>query len=467
MKRKRVKFKLFSPLFFLWLGFVSSFCFFRWVEAKTITIGGTFDDWVGVEKTITDSLEGYPFSGTTYYYNLASDSWQTSDPGTSTCMVNYDQMLDVGDIWVTNDNNYLYFKIRRGSDFTSYYWRRSGETEWGTFSDSAASSYNSNPCSGRIITTPAVFERSLVFHFDTDTDSLSDYYIVIDAAFDAGKAPAEGLGRLDEDFYSHTAYLYKDNGDGSFAESDEEKLATLGSGDYALSTTLSADEGGVLQEIKVDLPDILENFGISQEGTVGIHCEVSGSESGDITDSASYAVIGDNEIKLTPRMVDRTKKVKVRIAGKTVKGAAVNIFVDGIDQGTVRVKKNGKFSKKVPLSVGTNKMRIAAYNSVGTKSYMRSVTRQAVRAVDRDLQVSIIHSKDQTKKATITIWGKAYGVSRVQIAVNDFEWGWTIVNTKTGKYKTKVSLSEGANTIKVTATKNGETVAVTKAVEKI
>ena len=166
--------------------------------------------------------------------------------------------------------------------------------------------------------------------------------------------------------------------------------------------------------------------------------------------------------------VEKTTKSRVRIAGRTTPDATVKMYVNGSDQGKVKVGKKGKISKWVVLNaMGANEILVTAENENGNKSVTRSVTKEAKRAIDRPLGLDIIHTENVTKKSIILISGEADGVSEVQVAVDDFEWGWAVVKRKTGKYKMEVRLAEGLNTVKVTATKGDDYVTVTKVVEKI
>ncbi len=179
------------------------------------------------------------------------------------------------------------------------------------------------------------------------------------------------------------------------------------------------------------------------------------------------AAAEDSEISLEVSTLDRTTKSRVRVAGRTERDAAVKMYVNGSDQGKVKVKR-GKISKWVVLNtIGTNEILVTAENEDGTRSLTRNVMREAKRAIDRPLGLDIIHSENVTDKSIITLWGLASGVSEVQVAVDDFEWGWAVVKRKTGYYEMKVRLSNGLNTVKVTAVKDGDSVTVTKVVEKI
>lgn len=180
------------------------------------------------------------------------------------------------------------------------------------------------------------------------------------------------------------------------------------------------------------------------------------------------AVAQDEGIRLEISTLNKTTKSRVRVAGRTEPDASVKMYVNGSDQGKVRVSGRGKISKWVVLNtIGTNEILVTAENENGTKSVTRNVTREAKRAIDRPLGLGIIHTENATKNSIIVIWGEADGVSRVQVAVDDFEWGWAVVKRRTGYYEMKVRLAEGLNIVKVTAMKDGDYVVVTKAVNKI
>jgi len=175
-----------------------------------------------------------------------------------------------------------------------------------------------------------------------------------------------------------------------------------------------------------------------------------------------------NAVQLEISTPDKTTKSRIRVVGRTTPGAVVKMYVNGSDQGKVKVSRKGKISKWVVLNtMGANEILVTAENENGTNSVTRSVTKEAKRAIDRPLGLDIIHTENVTSKSIITIWGIASGVSEVQVAVDDFEWGWAVVKRKSGYYEMKVRLAEGLNTVKVTATKGNDYVTVTKIVEKI
>jgi len=417
-------------------------------RAKTISIDGNFSDWEDVEKTVSGDLENYPFSGTTYYYNLSAGSWQTSDPGTDTCMANYDRSLEVADLWTTNDNNFLYFKIRRGADFRKYHWIRSGEPEWAYYSSSAASSYRDNPCAGKTIRTPVGFSHRMVFSFDKNQDGLFNYYLSFLISFPEGAAVSSQSGAPETDFYTSQASLYQDNGDGQFSLTDETLLTALGSGQYELSDILAADEGGYLQEIKVDLDEILSRFSLEKGNRVDIRYE-SASLYSHTTDNGENTLTATETVRLKTFAKARTKKTQVKIRGKTVKNGAVKITVNGVDQGNIRIGKKSEFKKTVSLEVGTNRLRIYVSHTNGTRSVSRNVTRIAKRAIDKPLWIDVIKAgKYHASRSSTKISGKIHGVSYATISINDEEWGRVMVKPKSGNYSTELPLAVGINVIK-------------------
>lgn len=98
--------------------------------AKTIVVDGDFSDWDNVDTLVDEAdfagtaLE-FSANGTTYYYNTDTDSWQTTEISNA-CKVNYDYMVAVDFIKLTNDNNYLYMLWERGTDFMDFRWDSDG-----------------------------------------------------------------------------------------------------------------------------------------------------------------------------------------------------------------------------------------------------------------------------------------------------------------------------------------------------
>lgn len=183
--------------------------------------------------------------------------------------------------------------------------------------------------------------------------------------------------------------------------------------------------------------------------------------------SPSVLAADDGTVNLEIHTIDETVKTRVRVAGRTTPGASVKMYVNGADQGKVKVGKKGRISKWVVLDViGSNEILVTAEKEAETSSLTRFVMREAVRAVDRSLGVEIIKCKNRTKNSVLQIDGMAEGVSQVQILVNDFEWGWAVVNHKSGKYTMKVRLTNGMNTVEVVASTDDDSVTATKDVLK-
>jgi len=154
-------------------------------NAKTITMDGEFADWDDVDILVEDTITGYPYSGTIYYFDTDANSWDTEEIA-ETCMYTQDRALDLGELKLTNDNDYLYIMWKRGSDFLNYYWRDGDATEEYSFDDEPAVDYENNPCVGEIITAPAAFDHDLVLSVDVNNDDSFDYYLVINVSFEEG-----------------------------------------------------------------------------------------------------------------------------------------------------------------------------------------------------------------------------------------------------------------------------------------
>ncbi|MDI6777919.1 MAG: hypothetical protein QMD77_01905 [Patescibacteria group bacterium] len=438
------------------------------VFARTIDIDGDFSDWTDTPKVISGSLADYPYAGTTYYYNLTSDAWQTSDPGYSTCMFSENRALEVSELWMTNDNNYLYLKLRRGMAFSKYFWLRGDEVELGSFLNEPAPSIDSNPCAGRVVTAPNDFRHDMVLNFDKDRDGRFDYYLGFDIIYDKGAYANKDSGQTDKNFFSLEVHILEDGGDGIYTgDSDEVTLASLGNGEYEVSPSIASDSGGVLQELRADLGKLLSYTGMSREQIYNIRY-ASHSENLNVTSTGSFAIEKSDPVRLSAFVPRKAKKAAVQVRGKTAAGTNLRILVGGEEQKSFDVGESGRFRKKISVGFGEQSVQLVAQHaSKGTNNISRAVTRKITRAADKPLGLGIVHSKNKSSRSIVEVRGNADGVSRVQVFVNDEEWGWAVVNAKTGRYDMKIRLSEGANTIKVVASKNDESVSVTKIVEKI
>lgn len=252
--------------------------FFIHANAKTITMDGEFDDWDDVDTLIEDTIAGYPYTGTIYYFNTETHAWQT-DAIEGTCMYTQNRALDLGELKLTNDNDYLYILWERGSDFLNYYWRNGDATEEYSFSSEAAPDVNGNPCAGEIVTAPTAFDHDLVLSIDIDDDGSFDYYLVINVSFDEGAYSD----------YKTEGYIYYDgdDGDGVYSSGEDTLAGTFGDSEYDVSPSGAAVMSAVLQEVKMDIGEILNNIDVEWGDTVIVKYEAH-SKAVDDTDTAEY-----------------------------------------------------------------------------------------------------------------------------------------------------------------------------------
>lgn len=272
MKRNILRGLAFGVLFFAFSFSVG--------QAKTITMDGEFDDWDDVDLLISDSITGYPYSGTIYYFNNATDSWQTNAIA-GACMYTADRSLDLGELKLANDDNYLYILWARGSDFLNYYWRNGDATEESFFSNEAATDDNNNPCAGEIVTAPADFDHDLILSVDKDKDGNYDYYLSINVVFDSGAY--EG--------YETAGFIFEDNGNGTFSAEEEILLSTFADHEYEVAPDVSAVNGKILQEVKMDIAEIFSKLELDWGASVNVRYEAHSAYS-DQTDSAQYTFEG-------------------------------------------------------------------------------------------------------------------------------------------------------------------------------
>lgn len=352
--------------------------------AKTINVDGVFTDWDDVttlvdEQDFTGQSAEFSADSPTYYYSTDSDSWSTTDPGTNVCKVNYNYMLAVDFIKMTNDNNYLYLLWERGTDFMDFRWdNESGAGNYYTYSATAVPTSaphgeftGTPPCAGHVITAPAAFDHDMIISVDKDKNGTYDYYLIINVQYPAGWS-ADGQG------YDTTGYVLQDNGNGAYdGISSETKLTTFGDDGFGIGISASSFVG-VRQEWKMSINDIFTDLGISWNNSVDVRYEAHSLNPSCTTAVEAYTFARDKVIKLTVNNQKKVKKSSARINGKTVKGATVKIFVNGVDAGTVKVNKGGTFHKTIShLQKGANTIRIfASHATKGTKNITKTIRRK-------------------------------------------------------------------------------------------
>jgi len=352
-------------------------------QAKTIAVDGNFSDWDDVstlvdETDFTGQSSEYSANSPTYYYSTDTDSWSTTDPGTNVCKVNYNYMVAVDFIKMTNDNNYLYLLWERGTDFMDFRWDGDGGAgNYYTYSATAVpvsaphgEFSGTPPCAGHTIAAPAAFDHDMVISVDKDKDGDYDYYLVINVQYPEGWS-------ADGQEYQTTGYVLQDNGNGAYdGIAGETKLTTFGDDGFDIGIS-SSSYIGVRQEWKMSINDIFTDLGINWGDSVNIRYEAHSLNPSDTSEVKAYTFARDKRVALSASAKKKTKKSRVTLKGKTSKGASVNIFVNGTDVGSIRVSGKGRFSKKISLQKGANSVRIfASHSSKGTKNLSKTITRK-------------------------------------------------------------------------------------------
>lgn len=374
---KRVKRgkKFFSVALFLFLtaGLVAPAGFSR---AKTIDVDGSFSDWDDVATLVDEggfsgSSSEFSADGTTYYFNTATDSWQTTEIS-GACKVNYDYMLSVDFLKMTNDNNYLYLLWERGTDFMDFRWE---DGNYYVYSSSVPTSAPNGefagtpPCAGHAITAPIAFDHDMVISVDKDKDGDYDYYLVVNIQYPAGWDFSSS--------YDTTGYILEDNGNGAYdGISSENMKTTFGGAGFEIGIS-AASHVGVRQEWKMSVDQIFTDLGLDWGDSVNVRYEAHSLNPSDTTPVEAFTFAKDKALKLKVNNKKRTRKSSIRINGKTARGATVEISVNGEDQGTVSVSRGGTFHKRVNLAMGANSIRVdASHATKGTKNVAKTVTRR-------------------------------------------------------------------------------------------
>ena len=350
-------------------------------KAKTINVDGDFSDWDDVATLVdladfTGSAAEFSASGTTYYFNTGTNSWQTTEIA-GACKVNYDYMINVDFIKMTNDNNYLYLLWERGTDFTDFRWdSEGGGGNYYVFSKPVPSSAPNGeftgtpPCAGYDITAPANFDHDMVISVDKDKNGTYDYYLVINVTFPEG-AYADG------NMYETKGIILEDNGNGTYdGKSSEIMKTTFGESGFEVGIS-AASYVGVRQEWRMSINQIFTDLGINWGDSVNVRYEAHSSTPSETTEVKPYTFERDKLVKLKVTAKKRTKKSSIRLKGKTVKNATVRVIVNNVDLGTVRVSEKGKFAKRVSLNSGTNTIRVeAGHATKGSNNVTKTVTRR-------------------------------------------------------------------------------------------
>lgn len=143
--------------------------------------------------------------------------------------------------------------------------------------------------------------------------------------------------------------------------------------------------------------------------------------------------------------------------------------MNGESIGEINLDEYNRYHVRVPLIIGNNTIRVTAEFEGQEKTLEKNIERKAKFAYEKPLWITIVNTKNRIKKpeATVTVRGKAYGVSKVSVSVDGFFQGTALVSNKTGKFKFRASLAPGVNQIEVQAENGKENVTATKRVRRL
>ncbi len=272
------------------------------------------------------------------------------------------RQLDISDMWMTHDNNYLYVKWQRTADFLSYFWYHGTASDYGAyFSSSPAALDNWNLCAGKIITSPADFDEDMVLNFDTNRDGYYDYYLTVNTTY-----PQAAVAD-----YAQSVKFYKDDGNGQFSRNSDILKHTFRSGEYKISRDAAVAFGSFPEYLKVNMEKILRNSNLSWNGSNYARYSYE-----DYTTSrADYALSAAPKIKLKANAKKRVKKSTAAIIGTTLAGTTIEVVVNGVKQAEFQTTKK-KFKTNVSLDLGSNEVWIGATKAASGTKYLTKTVRR-------------------------------------------------------------------------------------------
>jgi hypothetical protein len=376
-KQGRKFFRLFLPAVVAGIMVLSP----AFIFAKTIDVDGDFSDWDDVATLVDEggfsgTSSEFSANGTTYYFNTDGGNW-TTIPFANACKVNYDYMVAVNFLKMTNDNNFLYLLWERGTDFMDFRWDNgSGGGNYYIYSHAVPSTAPNGeftgtpPCAGFSVTAPAAFDHDMVISVDKDKDGDYDYYLVINIQYPAGWTS-------DESDYETTGYILEDNGNGAYdGISSETMKTTFGDSGFEIGIS-TASNVGVRQEWRMSVNQIFTDLGLDWGDSVNVRYEAHSLSPSDTTPVENYTFSQGKVLKLKVNNKKKTRKSSIRINGKTVRGATIEVFAGDENQGTVSVSRGGTFHKNVNLAVGSNTIRVfASHATKGSKNVTKTITRR-------------------------------------------------------------------------------------------
>jgi hypothetical protein len=158
---------------------------------------------------------------------------------------------------------------------------------------------------------------------------------------------------------------------------------------------------------------------------------------------------------------NKTRNPDITLRGRVGKDTAVSIFVNGESIGEVSLDEKNRYHVRVPLVIGNNTVRVVASSGGLEKVIQKNIVRKG-----KTIWISIIHTKNRIKKPDVTVRGRAYNVSEVQISVNGEFQGTALVSAK-GKFKFRASLLPGVNIVEARADNGLENTTATKRVRRL
>jgi hypothetical protein len=146
-----------------------------------------------------------------------------------------------------------------------------------------------------------------------------------------------------------------------------------------------------------------------------------------------------------------TKQTPITLTGTAEPNSRVQVFVNGVAQGSTSTDASGKFNiENVNLDEGDNAITTRAIDAAGNVSE-ESLPVTVVLDTVPPPPPTLNPLKPITNKTPITVTGTAEPNSTIEVFANDISMGITSASTD-GSFAIEVALDEGVNTITATST---------------
>lgn len=245
-------------------------------DPANIVIDGAYQDWADCDALISDSTGDLTHL---VYWDTDASAWTTTDPGYATYTFDDAAMMDVTKVKMLNGPSNVYFYMENqwpmmallAPDGSTYY--NIGDALAEFTQTELTTLYGFAP------TAVPEFDHWMVWSFDTNQDDLYDYYFAANltsSTFDDPEQQGPGLA------------VYQDtDGDGSFDETIDEKVADISTEDSSTSMDQGANPSALKFEIRQNIQALYDATGMSFGDTVKVRMETH-SESGDTTTGKKY-----------------------------------------------------------------------------------------------------------------------------------------------------------------------------------